>query len=459
LLATSISLLATAVTALPAAAAPSYTTEERAFAIASPSLVFVENRYSGVVRLAATGEPQLQQSISIAFRCSGTVVDPNSHVVTATHCVRPTAESIRNSAVSQLANEKIKQSQLTAAQKDDWVRENAPLMQFTGASPGSEATQRILAQMFQATSNTTTEPAIEGSVVEALPIAEGDVAVLKFALAGMPVLELSNETIDPAATVVITGYNADSGSSTYLPKSKEARISGRIGTATPAQYQLDGDLGSTASGGMVLDSSGRLLGMVNIDSTSKDRLNRLITSMELIKDLLGKANVSNTMLQTDNNYRAALNDYFGGRYESATKKFDNVISVMPDHVLAKNYRKQAAERLAVEGDSSSGLDTWMWTTVLLGVTQVISVILIIVLLSRRRRAVVTSTTGLGLYSQVSTIPVSSSPISITPISGGPYETYHTFHEGPTRLNPDDFTTSAETEQPPHDPGNPWAPRQ
>lgn len=464
-LALSFGLLTAVATWQPAAAAaPDYTMEERAYAIAAPSLVFLENRYTGVVRLASTGEAQHPQTISIAFRCTGFVVDGNSDAVTATHCIRPAVESIRNAAVSQLANERIKAGTMTTGQKDAFVRDQSPLMQFTGPTPGSEVAQRIMGQLFQATSNLTTEPAIEAQIVEAVPVSDGDVALLRFSLAGMPVAQLSDEPIDTALPVVMAAYQADSNATIYLSKSKTVRINGRFGTKTPVMYQVDDDLGNIASGGLVLDSSGRVIGMINQDTASKDRLNRLITGMETIKGLLGKAAVANVLTDADRNYREGLNNYFGGRYEDATKKLDSVISVMPDHALAKSYRKQAADRLAIEGDASSGLN-WTLVSAGLGVTQVLSLIVIIVLLLRRRRVAPVGAPGLSLYAPMSSMPVSGpvsgSPISITPISGGPYETYHTFHEGPTRLNPDDFTTSvsdAETQRDPGNPGNPWAPR-
>ncbi len=43
--------------AAPAHAAPAYTLEERAVAIASPSLVFVEAHLTGYLRVRATGAP------------------------------------------------------------------------------------------------------------------------------------------------------------------------------------------------------------------------------------------------------------------------------------------------------------------------------------------------------------------------------------------------------------------
>jgi hypothetical protein len=451
-------LTTTALVPLPAAAAPPpYTMEERAVAIAGPALIYVENRVSGFVRRTGTGEALHSNPIVITFRCSGFAVDPQSVVVTSTQCVRPTNEVILSNGLALLASDR----KLTGAERDAFIRDNTPGVAFTGNAPASQPTQQVFGQLFQGQSNLNTEPAVEGQVMEALPVADGGVALVKFPLA-MPSVELTDEPVSPTSTVVMLAYNADAGSNVYVPKSKSVHISGRLANKTPAQYQVDGELGFVSIGGMVVDSGGRVIGMIIPDPTQRERLNKAFASVELIKTVFAKAGVINSLSTTDNNYRSGLNDYYGGRYTDSIEKLDSVISLMPDHSLAKGYRKQAADRLAVEGDSGSGSLNWLFVAVGLGLTQLVSIILIIVLLARRRRVDAAGAPGLGLYAPISGMPVSGSPISITPISGGPYETYHTFHEGPTRLNPDEYTTlpvdPAQQQENPRDPGGPWAPR-
>ena len=84
-----------------AVAAPQYNMEERAFAIAGPSLVYLEMNAKGFLRRKDNGEAVHPSAIGFTFRCSGFVVTNAGHVISSTRCVSPEPDSLRSSAVGQ----------------------------------------------------------------------------------------------------------------------------------------------------------------------------------------------------------------------------------------------------------------------------------------------------------------------------------------------------------------------
>src|SRR5262245_40187460 len=91
------------VMAAPAAAAPPYTLEERAIAIATPSLVFVETIYTGFLKDRKTGASLSPTPVVYHRRCSGFAVNRDGNVVTTSRCVQPQAVSVKQGALFSFA--------------------------------------------------------------------------------------------------------------------------------------------------------------------------------------------------------------------------------------------------------------------------------------------------------------------------------------------------------------------
>jgi len=463
------------------AAVPPYTLEERAAAIASPALVYVEVRSRGFLRKKDTGAALHSQALVVTARCSGFIVGAEGHVISSSHCVQQTADSVHRSAVGQYAL-RVSESQPANDQRDALIRDTLATTEFGGETPGSKPERTLYAQLFRGKGGLSAEPAIQGEVLEALPINDADIALLKLVQNGLPVGELSNQPVDTNTPMFLLAFGSDSGSDAFTVRTTPIKIVGRYGSKDPVTYELDADLGVVSHGGMVVDSNGRVVGMINADMSSKDKLNRLITNQEHIKKLLANANVSNALSPMDNSYRSALNDYFAGRYSEAIKKFDQILRTMPDHSLATTYRKQAADRLAIEGETdASTLPMWLYAMLIgLGVALVLCFVVIVWLVARRRSK--PAAAPYGPYAPVSAMPVSGMPTSGmptsgVPVSGGGQVTYgypSTFGLGPNQegltVSPpvpvergqDEMPFSFPEPLPPHDgtqngrDANPWA---
>jgi hypothetical protein len=417
------SLFGVFVAEAPAAAAPSYTLEERATAIASPALIYVELQFSGILRRRDTGEALHANPIVINNRCSGFIVSGQGHAVTDPFCLKRGRESAVLSAGPTLANEMIRDGRLAADQKDAFVKGLVPTTDFTGSSPGSTPSVRVFGQLFQGKQGLATEPAVPGEIVSG--DREGDqIALIKFVQAGLPMAEIGEGVLNVNDPVVQAGFASQgtSGPVTYVTRSRAAKVTGRFGSDTPVIYQMDGDAGPYTLGGMAIDANGKVAGMIKFDPNTGERITRLVISAEEVKKVMSAAGASNGLTDTDIVYRQGLDAYFAGRYTEAMEKLSKVLTLMPDHVTAATYRQNAASRFAIEGEpggrSSAAIPGWILAlAVLLGIGLVGSLVAIAILMSRNRAQALQIRQrqyALESYAPISAIPVSVQPVSVYP---------------------------------------------
>ena len=406
-----------ALTAQPAAAAPSYTLEERAAAIASPSAVFLEFRLTGFVRDKQTGATLEAHTVALFSRCSGFVVSSDGFVVTSTHCLDPV--SLLPAAASVVANDLIFAGKLTAAQKASFVDQTQQTAVFTGALATDPPITTAKAQLYTASTGPTDARTITVTVVDSQSLTEGETTLVKLDRTGLPVAQLADEQLPTSTGVVQIAFGTNDATTprvSYTVRTKGAMIAGDYGNGT--RYQLDSDLGSNAHGGMVTDADGKVVGMITADVAAKDKSNKIVTPAATITKLLDTNHVKNTLSPIDQTYRYGLNAYFGGHYTDAMKKLDAVIAAMPDNTIAQTYRKQAADRLAIEGDPTGPNVT---VTVVLAVVAGLAVLGLMgvaawmVLRGRRRQH---EFTYFDPYTSPSSYPTSSGPVS-APTPGWP----------------------------------------
>jgi hypothetical protein len=419
-------LLAVFATADVAVAAPAYTLDERATAIASPSLVYLEVRVEGYLRVRTTGALVESTPVTVARPCSGFVVRSDGYLVTATHCIQPSQDSLRGAAAYLVANDLVKDKKLTTAAKAGYIQQLMSTTDFTGATAGATLTPKIYGQLFAGTGGLTDKPASAGQVVGSQPVTASDVALVKLDATGLPVAQLDTAAPSTNAHVVQIAFGTDNANATppaYTVRTRSSVVEGRYGTSSPPIYKMDGDLGTAAYGGMVVNGDGHVIGMINADTKSKNRVNELITGASAVDGMLAKAGITNQQTATDQAYEAGLDAYYAGRYDDAIKDFDTVLAAEPGQKVAQDFLKQAQERRTIEGGSGtagSGTPTWL-LLVLAGlggvlVTAVIVTVVTVIRRSRRRRQ------ERERYAPDPFAPISGAPVSSPglafPVSGG-----------------------------------------
>ena len=372
-------------------ATPPYTLDDRATAIAGPALIYLEARFEGILRVHATGEPVEPDTLVVTRPCSGFAVAADGYVITTAHCIQPSPDSLRGSAVSLVANDMIKNHKLAAGQRATYVSQLNSTTDFTGTTAGSAPVTKIYAQVHDATGGLTSAPAVEARVVDARPAPGPDLALVKIAANGLPIAQLEKTDPQVGAHVVQIALGTDDVTATpvvYTARSRPSTVVGQYGTRTPPLLKMDGDLGGVSYGGMAVNVNGQVVGVINAGSASDNRSDELITGVTTIDDMLNKAGVKNEPTANDQAYLTGLDAYYAGRYTEAIKKFDAVLAAQPNNKLVDGFRKQAAQRLAIEGDpSASGTPPWLVIGLagLGGVLVAVAIVTVVLLVRRRSR--------------------------------------------------------------------------
>jgi Trypsin-like peptidase domain len=416
-----LTVLAVTRLAAPAAAAPPHSPEERAAAIASPALVFLDIGLEGYLRNRSTGALVDDAPAVVHSQCSGFVVSEDGDVVTTTQCLQSRQDSLRGAAAFIVANNMIKAGKLASGKKTVFVDEIKRTADFTGKAKGTAPTvSTVTGQVIHATTDPDKATTISGRVVDAQPIESGDVALVKLDTKGLPVAKLAPTTLNPNTQIVMLGFttpNPDADPANYAVQSRSGKIVSPYGTQSPRRYLLDGDLGVASRGGMVVDGNGNVVAMITADVTTTQRANNIGVDGARVADLLGKAGVSNELTSTDQAYRTGLDAYFGGRYTDAIKQFDTVIAAQPNNLPAQTYRAHATQRLAIEGDPTSSTDTW--SLVFVAAAVVLAIVMVLVMLLRGRRLRKRERAMDQYEPYAGGPPISGGPTSGVPTSGLP----------------------------------------
>ncbi|GHJ56257.1 hypothetical protein Nm8I071_55640 [Nonomuraea sp. TT08I-71] len=347
-----------------AAAVPTYARNEPAVAVASPATAFLEARYAGYLRNTATGALVRPEQVVVVRRCSGAVVNPDGYVVTTTVCVQPSREVLLVNALYRLGRSLVQRNELPAERLDGFVAGLRGSSAFTGARRGTAPTLRLTGQFGAATSGDSSVPAVAGAVTKALPAVDGNVALVKLRRAGLPAVELAPDPdLRAGSSVDILGYALGEGtgdSGTWTVRDRTVEVIGRTGTNRTG---VSGQIGPDSRGGPVVDSAGRLVALLDTDTSAEGEPIRDLIGTANIDRLLDEGGVQNRLSESDRAFRSALAAYFAGHYSQAIERFDDLLGQDPGHAAARAYRQRAQERLRLDGDATENAANW-WSYLL-----------------------------------------------------------------------------------------------
>lgn len=392
-----------------AAAAPPYTLEERALAIATPALVYVETTYTGYVRDKNTKQALSASPVVHHRICSGFAVNPDGLILSSSWCAAPPEAEIRRGALRELARSLVVEKKLTSEAVDQYVADHMGTTAFTGLADGSAPDAQLFVQQRVATPGLTEAPAVAATVLVAQDAKAGSVAVLKASTGGRPAVELNTgATLAQGDPAIVVGFGPTAGA--FTAQSAKVQVLSAKATEGTTYHRVDGDAGSYSMGGMVIDMSGRVIGVISPDFTV-DKPSRAFLDMSHVTAALSEAGQAPMLGTTDRIYRRGLDEYFSGKYRAAIADLDKVVGDAPDNQLAANYRRNAADRLAIEGDATD-LPGWLIPAIAAAVVVIVAATVLMVIARRRsRRRAETE-----MLAPISLNPFA--PISGVPVSGG-----------------------------------------
>ncbi|MFG2056730.1 trypsin-like peptidase domain-containing protein [Micromonospora sp. NPDC048930] len=385
-----------AATALPAGTSPTpglkpwaqaapRSPEERALATAGPSMVFMEAIITGYVRNKKDNALLHPEPVTLSRRCTGVVVNHDGHVLTNTHCVQPTPDTLVATALIAVANELVGKGTLKAGEVSAYTRARTATAVVTGPEPGTEPETKLYGQLNAAKGYLTDSPAIPGTIVRALTLAEGNLTLVKLDQANLPAAELNaSATIAPDTPLLALGYgttDTNYRSAAYTVLSKPVSVTGVDNQLSV--YRISEDVGPYARGGIAIDLQGRVVGMLDNDPEHPDKGNSLVVPVSTMTGLLSAGGTENSLGESDKLYRSGLGAYFAGDQSTAVSRLNEVVKASPTNVLAQAYLDAA---VFSGGTAGASLPGWALALVVAaGAVLAVAIVLLIVLLIRRRR--------------------------------------------------------------------------
>jgi hypothetical protein len=365
--------------ATASASAPAYTLEERAQAIAQPSIMYLELISHGVVRDRKTGRA-LSGELKVSIRCSAVVISSNGYALSTGACISPAPDRLARVAFGQFANLQIAAKKLTAEGKPAYVDQLAATAAFTDMNSSATPARQVFAQSGDATGGLEAAPAVPVEAPDPPSDGEARLVVAKIASGGLPALLIAEPpALSNGDRVVAVGYQPVIAGRTYERAHVPITVAGSKGTTEPIPYKLGADIATEMRGGGLVNLDGQLAGSLLWSDTANDA--------QAIRDVLTQAGVKNELSDADRLYRSAIDDYFGGHYKQAIKKFDSVIQANPANSTAQQYRALAVSRQAIEGDDEpSGLSMPTWLIIAISAlgSALLSVIVAVVVVRRRK---------------------------------------------------------------------------
>lgn len=330
--------------AIPASAqTTSVTPEEKAAALAMPSIVYIETYYSGFVRLPS-GE-LVGDAMNYASRCTGFHVG-GGYIVTAGHCVDVTDEGANATFIEMALVRLVENGTLSQEQAEGIYEEALGNWKVEGRTAGRPAEMEAFVQWGNAHGGKKTGDALPARVLESKPLSQGDVAVLKIEK-DLPALEvLPGKDLQIGTPVLAVGYPASSDEVTdqsVEPTFKDGKVSSkktREGGLLPV-YEVSAALSQGMSGGPTIDRSGRVIGLNSFMINGESQAFNFLSPASLITEMLSRVGAKVALSESDRAYRAGLQALWTGDGKTAVTKLQTVLDDYPTHPRAQEFMKQA----------------------------------------------------------------------------------------------------------------------
>ncbi|SNY52487.1 trypsin-like peptidase domain-containing protein [Paractinoplanes atraurantiacus] len=351
------------VSAVPAAGAPSppgpggplppVTPQLRAIELVQPAIVMVRSDWDLDVHLFG-----LTVRVPYTGSCSGFIVNGTGYVVTAGHCTSP--EDARDYAVESAVDVLIEEDIIAASFRDEAIEDattgNARITEHnSSAAPEPEMQVQVGGGVATWPRERDAKGGVDARVLESLPFAKGDVALLKLESSTLPAAQLAgDQEVQPGQEVLVIGYPF------HLTDGEKISLSNRSGEISSVDtqgihgpgnrfYEVSAKVTQGQSGGPAVNLDGQVVGTASFEIVGETNF---IVPADVIRDLLAKHQVRNELGAIDTTYRAGLDDFYRGYYTDAIAKFDQVLAMMPAHHLASQKRKQAVEYRQRHGDQA-----------------------------------------------------------------------------------------------------------
>ncbi len=368
----------------------SETALERVDALVQPSIVYLQQDWSGYIFDKANKTYLNQgQPFELTFQCTGFVVNPDGYIATAGHCVD--LDEVKPAFFE------------TAAQ---WAVDNGYYLDPTLTVEQIIAFQDYRVETMDklnradlviqvgwgaAASGIQTAEVRRARVVGSRTAEEGDVALLKVEATGLNALPLSEEDVEVGTEVVSIGYPASVDRVTdpdLTPSFKDGSISSvkTVQGGLLSVYEISAAVSGGMSGGPTVDLEGRVVGVNSFGITGETQPFNFVRPSAQLAELMAGAGVENLLSETTSAYRDGLAAYWAGDKAPAVEKLASVVDEQPSNELAQEYLDKA-EALPDPPPEDTGSDVPVAPIVIGGaVLAAVGASLVVLLVLRRGRS-------------------------------------------------------------------------
>jgi serine protease Do len=340
---------------------------QKTVALVSPATVYIEQDWRAWVRVPKGSELTYFDGYvndGYAFewgtRCTGFVVNPTGYVFTAGHCVDKGEEGARDTALGLAVQWLIDQGYIYQRDFDYWLNEAHLLWGVEGEEKGSDPDLEIYVQRGVAAGGLKTGEAFPARLVDYSPWSEGDGALLKVEASDLPtVLVAPSSSISIGTDVLSVGYPGSTDAVTdasYEPTFKDGQINAektREGGLLPV-YEISAAMSGGMSGGPTVNLNGEVVGVNSFGIVGETEAFNFITPASIVTEMMAQNGVANELGPIDVAYRAGLDAYFQGDYQTAIAKFDEVLALSPTHESAQEMKVEATKLLAQQPETPTG---------------------------------------------------------------------------------------------------------
>jgi S1-C subfamily serine protease len=341
-------------TPAPSSAPPQQATPtERAAAEVRPAIVYLTEKFTGYVVDQDGKYFNNGNAYELSVTCTGFGVNPDGYIATAGHCVDISSPNgIRSEFIAAAAKEAIiGVPGVTLQQAVDFGNANWAI---EGQAKGSPIDTQI-AVVTGSLQGGGKGQALPARVVDARPLDQGDVALLKVETTDLPSVELASDADVQIGTPLLSiGYPASADAvtdPTLEPTNKDGQVSSKKTVGSVPVYETSAALTPGMSGGPTVDLNGRVLGVNSFMPSGESQAFNFIAPSAGLSELLSRNGVHNELGAADKAFRAALDDYYAGHYTAAIAGFDKLLQVAPEHAQATQFRTLAAKARERFGDT------------------------------------------------------------------------------------------------------------
>jgi serine protease Do len=270
------------------------TPEEMAAAVVRPSIVYLDIYWSAYVQDHEGDWLNEGNPYEFAFSCTGFVVNPNGYIATAGHCVDDGLEGAAGVAILYGVDEWIANGWASEDQRADLTEIAYANWHVEGGGTDTPADRTVYAQHGVAVSGMTSGQAWPARVVEALPVSEGDVALLKVEETNLPTILLASDADVAIGTSILSvGYPASSDwvtDATYEPTYKDGKISSkktREGGLLPV-YEISAAVSPGMSGGPTVNTEGDVIGVNSFGILGEPQAFNFLSPSSLVLEMMSR---------------------------------------------------------------------------------------------------------------------------------------------------------------------------